>query len=123
MKKFYAILFSFDGDYQKESPQFDNISDVWDFINDLGSKWYFYPFCFVASNKTIHDAPELLPFFIGKRITTVKKEFKKLYEKTKDQSLDVYDYMFAMSDNLHEKNYKTAGNRIYNYVVLKNQTK
>jgi len=104
MKNYNVLFLSFDGDSQKEG-NFNEISEAWDYVNDIGSKWYFYPFCFVVSNKTIKDAPDLLPFFIGKRITTVKKAFKKLYEQTKDQRLDVYDYMFAMSDNLHEIDY------------------
>jgi hypothetical protein len=107
MKKYYAILFSFDGDYQKESPQFDEISKVWDYINNLGSKWYFYPFCFVASNKTIQDAPDLLTGLIGKRITTIKKLFIKTFKNCKDEEADYYDYSFLLLSNLHESDYLT----------------
>ena len=97
MKTYNAILFSFDGDYQREG-NFEEISEVWDDINDMGSKWYFYPFCFVVSGKTIQDAPELLTCCIGKRINTIQKAFKQLYEQTKDQELDVYDYMYLLAD-------------------------
>jgi hypothetical protein len=105
MKTYYAILFSFDGEYQKETPQFDEISKVLDYINDLGSKWFFYPFCFVASGKTIANSPEQITFFNGKRIATVKKYFHKTFELTKDQNLDVYDYMYEIQATLHEKDY------------------
>lgn len=97
-KKFYPVLISFDGYQAGERAEFNTISETWDYINDMGSKWFFYPFCFVASGQTIEDSPELLPFFIGRRINTVKKAFKKLYAQTQDQSLNVYDYMFAMAD-------------------------
>jgi len=42
------ICMSFDGDYQTEKPEFDTIEEAWEYSNDLGSKWYFYPFHFVT---------------------------------------------------------------------------
>ena len=51
--KYQAVLFAPDGDYVTDFHDIDTIQEVWDCINDMGSRWVFYPFCCVATDKTI----------------------------------------------------------------------
>ena len=67
------ICMSFDGEFQVERPVFQTINDAWEYSNDLGSKWYFYPFHFVVTDSllTIRSAPPLGKRLEGKRVQTV----------------------------------------------------
>ena len=75
--KYQLICMSFDGDYKRETPEFESIADAWDYSNDLGSKWYFYPFHFIVSRETVKSSGPGLGKFINKRIKTLKREFFK----------------------------------------------
>ena len=98
MENLNVICMSFDGDFQRERPLFDNVDDAWEYADDLGSKWFFYPFVFVATEKTIKDAPKMLSFLIGKRIKTVQKLFKQHNETLLNSGEDdVDDWEFAFS--------------------------
>ncbi len=84
IKMYKLICMSFDGDYVVEHDRFneafETIAGAWEHANDMGSKWYFYPFCFAVTESltTIAAAPELLERFKGKRVKTVQKVFKAL---------------------------------------------
>ena len=71
------ICMGFDGEYQTERPEFKTIEEAWEYSNNLGSKWYFYPFHFVVSNscKTVVSPPDLVIWAKGKRIKSVSKIF------------------------------------------------
>lgn len=73
MKNYQAILFAPDGEFITDFKERKEIQNVWDEINDMGSRWIFYPICFVGTDKTITDTPEGLEYLKGKRIKTVKK--------------------------------------------------
>jgi hypothetical protein len=68
---------SFDGEYQKERPEFETIDEAWEYSNDLGSKWFFYPFHFVVteSGKTIRVAGTFMEHLEGLRVKTVSRLF------------------------------------------------
>jgi hypothetical protein len=80
---------AFDGAYVKERPLFNTIEDVWEYANDLGSKWFFYPFYFVISGNRIKDTPEELTFLKNKKVFTVYKLFRKLSEREDMQDTNV----------------------------------
>lgn len=42
-----AVLIAPDGEYVTDFER-DTIDEVWDCVNDMGSRWYFYPFPVVA---------------------------------------------------------------------------
>lgn len=87
----YKLLcMSFDGDSQLERETFDNIQDVWEYANDMGSRWFFYPFRFAvtASGNTVADSPDGLEQFNGKRVKTVQRIFKTTSELTETQGVD-----------------------------------
>ena len=96
MKK--IICMSFDGEYQKERPTFDTTEAAWEYSNDLGSKWYFYPFHFVTTDsyKTIVSAPELLAALEGRRVKTVSNIFKKISERDDMQNADPEQFAIAV---------------------------
>lgn len=73
------ICMSFEGEYQTERPTFKTTDDAWNYSDDLGSKWYFYPFHFVVSDsgKTVIDAPDMFSFLRGKRVKTVVALFNE----------------------------------------------
>ena len=86
------ICMSFDGDYVTERPDFDDIESAWDYSNDLGSKWFFFPFHFVIKNKTIKDTPELLDRFLNKRIKTVSKIFNAFSKHPELEGCDCEEF-------------------------------
>ena len=77
MSKYKLICMSFDGEYQTERPVFESIDDAWEYSNDLGSKWFFYPFHFVVTEfgKTIRSTGQFLEHLEGLRVKTVAKIF------------------------------------------------
>ena len=99
MTKFKLICMTFDGDYVTEHPTFETVGKAWEHAEDMGSRWYFYPFHFVVSEsgKTIIDAPDPLQGFSHKRVTTVQAVFKVLSELPELQGADVLDYALAVS--------------------------
>jgi len=105
MKNSYqAILFHPEGDFVTDFKESPSIQDVWDGVNNMGSRWIFYPLAFVGTDKTIKDAPEGLEFLIGKRITTVQKYFANNWHINKDGICEVINdglpLSFCYIDNL-----------------------
>ena len=77
MKTIYsAICFAPNGEYVRDfySDSKESISEE---INNMGSRWFFYPFVFIATEKTIVETPNCLEFLNGKRIKTVEQFFKE----------------------------------------------
>lgn len=68
-----VTLFSPNGDSVTDFNNTQTIESVWDKVNDMGSRWVFFPLVFVTTEKTVVDAPEPFEFLKGKRIKTVKK--------------------------------------------------
>lgn len=92
------ICMSFDGEYQTERPTFKTIEDAWEYSNDLGSKWYFYPFHFVTSEsgKTIKDSPYPLTHLIGVRTKSVANLFCAASEREDMQGVGVVEFVFNL---------------------------
>lgn len=70
--KYQAVLFALDGEFVTDFRDSQTKEDVWDKVNDMGSRWYFYPIPFVATEKVIVDTPEELWHLRGKHISTIK---------------------------------------------------
>jgi len=89
---------AFDGEYRKEAPLFESIEKANEYSNDLGSKWFFYPFHFVTteSYKTIIDAGYGLTHLEKLRTSTVAKIFKKLTEKPEMENATVEQFWLAL---------------------------
>jgi len=82
-KKFKAILFAPDGEFVTDYKG-DTVEEVSNLINDGGSRWIFYPFCFIikdegcfSTNLRIIESCEMLPQFKNCTISTVRKFFYK----------------------------------------------
>jgi hypothetical protein len=92
------ICMSFDGEYQIERPTFESIEKAWDYSNDLGSKWFFYPFHFVttASGKTIKDTPETMRHLIGLRTKAVAQHFAQVAKTEDAQNVDAEAFAFLV---------------------------
>lgn len=84
--KFDLYVLSFDGDIKKDSSH-DSIESAENCGCDLGSKWFFYPWQFIAVGKTIRSAygcfisvrtgaPCLGQKYNGRRIKTIVRDFK-----------------------------------------------
>lgn len=71
-----AILFHPEGDFVTDFQNNKTKQEVWDKVNNMGSRWIFYPLPFVATDKTIVETPEGLEFLKGKRINSVKEYLK-----------------------------------------------
>ena len=77
-----AVLFTPDGDKVIDFTNTRKKSDVADKLNNMGSRWYFYPIHFICTDKTIVEAPDHFNHLVNKRITTAVKYFKD--KKNKD---------------------------------------
>ncbi len=89
---------SFDGEYKMEPWTFETANKAWEYSNDLGSKWFFYPFHFVTteSGKTIRDTPELLEHLKGMRTKAVAKHFETVSKQPEAQNADVETFQFLL---------------------------
>lgn len=75
-------------------PQGDNVTDFRDratkdevsaALNNMGSRWVFYPLSFVATDTTIVGTCWGLEWMTGKRIKTVRRYFQREWEERKDE--------------------------------------
>lgn len=91
------ICMTFDGDHVREG-EFDTVEQAWDRASDMGSRWYFYPWCFVTteSGKTIVAAPDGMKQFTRKRLATVKTVFKALSADRDMENADVDTFTLAL---------------------------
>lgn len=94
VKSYNLLVVSFDGQTQLERVN-GTITDCWDRSNDMGSRWYFYPFHFVVSDKTVIGTPEELSRYQGKRIKTLLKDFKAAYNKSISDNVQVDCFEFV----------------------------
>jgi hypothetical protein len=93
-----VLLMAFDGDYVTERPEFETAEEAWNWSGELGSKWWFYPFVFIVTGKTIVDAPPIWDFLIGKRIDTAAKLVKLHSEIPSMQNSDINTFMYSLRD-------------------------
>lgn len=91
MKQYKAILFHPEGDFVTDFNNNTEISDVWECIGNMGSRWIFYPICFVCTDKTIVDTPEGMEFLRGKRVKTVAKYLSQKWAENKENICNVID--------------------------------
>jgi hypothetical protein len=92
-KELKLLLMDFNGEYVTENKTFSEIKDVWSFNEDLGSKWFFFPFPFVITGQTIKDSPDDLHFLTGKRVKTVQRIFKALAESSQAERANVLRFV------------------------------
>lgn len=91
MKRTYkAVLFHPEGDHVTDFEQRKNIDQVWDELNNMGSRWFFYPLYFVASNKNrIVDTPEGMEFLKYKSVQTVRNYLAERWQDNKEEICEV----------------------------------
>lgn len=79
-----------DGETKIEG-EFPTVKEAWQRSNDMGSRWFFYPFHFVvtSSGKTIKDAPDGLCHFIGQKTQKVCAAFLALSQRPDMANADV----------------------------------
>lgn len=91
------IVMSFDGDYQTEREEFENVDDAWSYAGNLGSKWYFYPFHFVVNQAgEVVGAPEMMTHLEGLSIEDVAEHFKEVSQSSGAQGVDAEAYAFMV---------------------------
>lgn len=92
------ILMSFDGEYQTEKPKFPTAQKAWEYADNLGSKWFFYPFAFVVDNnvKTIVDTPNGLEYMIDWLVSDVVAEFAETNNSITDNDRITADDFIMM---------------------------
>ena len=91
------ICMSFDGEYITEG-RFSTVNDAWERSDDMGNRWFFYPFHFVVTEKTIINSPDRMEFCNRKRITTVEKWFAELAKVSEMEDASTDDFFFALRD-------------------------
>jgi hypothetical protein len=93
---------TYNGDYVTEGKNFKTIDSAWERANDMGSRWFFYPFCFVtsASGLTISEAPNYLnDLFKGMRVASVVKLFERMSKKPEAQKMGVEEFALFVYNN------------------------
>jgi len=98
--KYQAILFASDGDFVTDC-EGSSIEEVAEKINDLGSRWYFFPLRFIITTRhgsrvsprqRIVEAPEELEFLKGKTVATVRKQIPDIAEQLYNMYIHSMDY-------------------------------
>ena len=74
--KYQAILFAMDGEYVTDFPR-NTKQEVWDAVADMGSRWIFYPFIAVATDKTIVDGYDQTSVLIHMNIKKASEYVRK----------------------------------------------
>ena len=87
--KYQAVLFHPEGDYVSDFWYKGTKQEVWEELAEMGSRWIFYPICFVATDKTIVDVPEGLEFLKNKRIETVVKFLQSEWKQRANEICDL----------------------------------
>jgi hypothetical protein len=108
MKNYDLIMMSFDGTTVKDSTH-RTIEEADEACNNLGSKWFFYPFPFIVSGSRIVACggglvrmsdkklySELM--FKGRKLETARKVFKQTSEIC-DPETDCYQFEGIMIRN------------------------
>lgn len=109
MKKSYSLIcMSFEGDYIVERPEFDTIEKAWKHSEDIGSRWFFYPFHFVVTSslKTIADSFDGFSEVKGRKLKTVVDMFNKLSIDREGESLDCDDWVGLLKNRFWLTNTK-----------------
>ena len=90
-----AILFAPDGDFVTDYRGQETIADVEELLANQGSRWYFYPFCFVIVDNQFQD-------LFNKRILSVPefpedwswykgKTVRKMRQFIKEYGVEIYN--------------------------------
>lgn len=97
--KYKVMVMAFDGDIKIERPEFDTVDDAAGYANNLGSKWWFFPFEFIITEteKTVVKAPDRLEFLEDKRIKTVQKLFNQIATDPEMEGADVDEFVLALN--------------------------
>ena len=96
METYDLYCFTFDGNFVIEKEGFKTIDSTWNHANEMGSKWFFYPFHFIVKGKKIVDSPEMLEHFNGCTIKQTAKHFKKVSKSLAAQDVDCIEYSFLL---------------------------
>lgn len=89
-----AILFHPDGACVSDFHKSKTIKEVWERVEDMGSRWIFYPIIVVASDNSpkkmsrIVDTAEGLEYFKKRESTTLQKYLKSEWESRKNEICD-----------------------------------
>lgn len=87
---YQLIVMSFDGQYKTEPEQFENTDDAWTYSEDIGSKWYFYPFHFVVDQAgEVVSASPPMEHLEGMTIADVAAHFAETAATPEAQGADV----------------------------------
>ena len=74
---YHAILFSLDAAYVCDFLGQKTKQDVLEKLENMGSRWFFYPFWFVTTGKTIVGTPCGMENLKGMRVKTLQRMFKQ----------------------------------------------
>jgi hypothetical protein len=89
MKQYKAVLFHPEGDFVTDFKGKPTVGDVWDAVNEMGSRWIFYPIPFVCTDTKIVDTPEGLEWMKGRKIKTVQDFFTSTWPNRREQICDM----------------------------------
>lgn len=95
---FKAVLFHPDGSSVTDFTDSKTASEVWDKINDMGSRWIFYPLPFVVTEGGfIRETLDEFECFKGKRVETLRRFLLWHWERNKENICEVINNGFPLS--------------------------
>jgi hypothetical protein len=101
------ICMTFNGEHVTERGPidglFESVKNAAERSEDMGSRWFFYPFHFIlsASGKTVKAAPAPLEVLNGKRLSTVKALFERLAARKEAQNMGPDDFCYFVLTDGH----------------------
>ena len=95
------ICVSFDGDYVTEGSEFKTVDDAVDRNEDMGSRWFFYPFRFVTGPRgRIIETCLGLELFTNRNIDTVSRILEQASGYAEAEGMDAEEYVSFIQDNV-----------------------
>ena len=107
-KKYKLVCMAFDGQFITDS-EHETLEELEYSLQNLGSKWYFYPWSFAVKGQTVKESYgqfvnmktgicTISEIFNGKRLKTVSKIFDKLSKKEEAQNVNCNDFESLIID-------------------------
>lgn len=89
MESYMLVVIAPDGAFKIEG-HFDSIDDAWKRSEDMGTRWYFYPFHFVAEahgDNRIVESPRFLKYMDGITLKDAAELIKAMSDDEKNALL------------------------------------
>lgn len=90
------VVMAFDGETKTEG-EFDSVEAAWARDDDMGSRWYFYPFHLVVDEDgKVEDCADEMSWTKGMTLADVSARFAEHAARPEMQGADVLEFVLSM---------------------------